>query len=106
MTFSMAASMRPDELPPEEIARYRAVMLVPNDITVFSFIEAFCMGVPTFVPTAEWLFRLRRTVPFGFLQPSATLPERLSWQVFLGSLLRAFSSGGRSRSCLSGGSSL
>eukprot|EP00928_Gymnodinium_smaydae_P002317 TRINITY_DN10828_c0_g3_i1.p1 TRINITY_DN10828_c0_g3~~TRINITY_DN10828_c0_g3_i1.p1 ORF type:complete len:1597 (-),score=337.82 TRINITY_DN10828_c0_g3_i1:34-4824(-) len=76
MTFSMAASMGPDELPPQEISRFRAVMLIPNDLTVFAFVEAYAMNVPTFVPTPEWLYRLRRTVPFGFLQVSASLgPE-------------------------------
>lgn len=74
LTLTMASSFRPDELPPPEIAKYRAVVLIPNDVTVFSFVEMYMMGVPTFVPTAEWLFRLRRSVPFGFFQPAEALP--------------------------------
>ncbi|CAE8673448.1 unnamed protein product [Polarella glacialis] len=74
-TFVMAASMGPDELPPAEIARYRASVLIPNDFTVFAFVEVYALGVPTFVPTPEWLYRLRRAVPFGFLQPSLALPD-------------------------------
>jgi len=75
LSLLMAASMGPDELPPAEISRYRSILLVPNDLTVFAFIEVYAMCVPTFVPTPEWLYRLHRTVPFGFLQPAATLPH-------------------------------
>ncbi|CAK9112711.1 unnamed protein product, partial [Durusdinium trenchii] len=74
-TFVMAASFGPDELPPEEIARYRAAVLVPNDLTVFAFIEVYALGVPTFVPLPSWLYRLRRAAPFGFLQRSLSLPD-------------------------------
>eukprot|EP00435_Cladocopium_sp_Y103_P011207 s4210_g2.t3 len=74
-TFVMAASFGPDELPPDEIAGYRATVLVPNDLTVFAFVEVYALGVPTFVPEASWLYRLRRAAPFGFLQPSMALPD-------------------------------
>jgi len=36
--------------------------------------DVYALAIPCFVPTAEWLFRLRRTVPFGLLQPALTLP--------------------------------
>ncbi|CAL1167539.1 unnamed protein product [Cladocopium goreaui] len=74
-TFVMAASFGPDELPPDEIAGYRATVLIPNDLTVFAFVEVYALGVPTFVPEASWLYRLRRAAPFGFLQPSMALPD-------------------------------
>ncbi|CAE7232852.1 unnamed protein product [Symbiodinium sp. CCMP2592] len=74
-TFVMAASFGPDELPPEEIANYRAAVLVPNDLTVFAFIEVYALGVPVFVPRPSWLYRLRRAAPFGFLQPAFALPD-------------------------------
>eukprot|EP00434_Breviolum_minutum_P015549 symbB.v1.2.013692.t1/scaffold971.1/size148033/20 len=71
----MAASFGPDELPPDEIARYRATVLIPNDLTVFAFVEVYALGVPTFVPKVSWLYRLRRAAPFGFLQPAMALPD-------------------------------
>ncbi|CAE7393356.1 unnamed protein product [Symbiodinium natans] len=74
-TFVMAASFGPDELPPHEIANYRATVLVPNDLTVFAFIEVYALGVPIFVPHPSWLYRLRRAAPFGFLQPAFVLPD-------------------------------
>ena len=54
-------------LPYGEMARVRAALLIPNDVTMFTFSEAFAMGLPVLMPSPEWLYRMQKSVPYGYM---------------------------------------
>lgn len=54
-------------VPYQELGLHRCAVLVPNDLTMAAFVEAFAMGIPLFMPTDEWLYRLQKSVPYGFM---------------------------------------
>ena len=41
-----------------ELAKFRALVLLPHDVTAFFWMEAYALAIPTFVPSpqllAEW----------------------------------------------------
>ncbi|CAE8626034.1 unnamed protein product [Polarella glacialis] len=61
-------------MPYSEMARYRCGVLVPNDLTMAAFAEAYAMGLPIFLPSDEWLYRLQKSVPYGFMVHAGRLP--------------------------------
>lgn len=72
-------------LPYGEIAAFRCAVLVPNDLTMASFVEAFAMGLPIFLPHNEWLYRLQKSVPYGFMVHAGQLPLPCeAWQRSVG----------------------
>lgn len=62
-------------LPYEEIAKHRCSVLIPNDLTMATFPEAYAMGLPIFLPQDEWLYRLQKSVPYGFMVYDGRLPQ-------------------------------
>ncbi|CAE7212212.1 unnamed protein product [Symbiodinium natans] len=60
-------------VPYSDIALHRCAILVPNDLTMAAFAEAFTMGLPLFLPADEWLYRLQKSVPYGFMVHGAAL---------------------------------
>eukprot|EP00439_Symbiodinium_sp_Y106_P046422 s3083_g5.t3 len=59
-------------VPYSDIALHRCGVLVPNDLTMAAFSEAFAMGLPLFLPSDEWLYRLQKSVPYGFMVHGAS----------------------------------
>ena len=44
------------------MATLRAAVLIPNDVTMFTFSESYAMGLPILMPAAEWLYRIQKGV--------------------------------------------
>ena len=61
-------------IPYTEMVLYRCGVLVPNDLTMAAFAEAYAMGLPLFLPVDEWLYRLQKSVPYGFMVHAGSLP--------------------------------
>ena len=73
--FTFAADATDGKLLPySEMALHRCAVLVPNDLTMAAFVEAFTMGIPIFLPTDVWLYRLQKAVPYGFMVHGGQLP--------------------------------
>ncbi|OLP90906.1 hypothetical protein AK812_SmicGene27455 [Symbiodinium microadriaticum] len=60
-------------VPYSDMALHRCGVLVPNDLTMSAFSEAFAMGLPLFLPSDEWLYRLQKSVPYGFMVHGTSL---------------------------------
>eukprot|EP00928_Gymnodinium_smaydae_P087706 TRINITY_DN71937_c0_g1_i1.p1 TRINITY_DN71937_c0_g1~~TRINITY_DN71937_c0_g1_i1.p1 ORF type:complete len:715 (-),score=116.06 TRINITY_DN71937_c0_g1_i1:45-1877(-) len=74
LTLAFASDFTEGLLPYSEMVAYRCAVLVPNDLTMASFVEAYTMGIPLFMPTDEWLYRLQKSVPYGFMVNDGRLP--------------------------------
>ncbi|CAK9007479.1 unnamed protein product [Durusdinium trenchii] len=72
LKFKWATDM--EFVPYSEMMTYRCGVLVPNDLTMASFAEAYAMGFPLFLPVDEWLYRLQKSVPYGFMVHAVSLP--------------------------------
>ncbi|CAJ1379568.1 unnamed protein product [Effrenium voratum] len=69
-------------IPYSEMVLHRCGVLVPNDLTMAAFAEAYTMGFPVFLPEDEWLYRLQKSVPYGFMvhaAPFQGLPNTTHW---------------------------
>merc|ERR1712150_36893 len=56
---------------------YSAAVFWPNDLHQRTFHEVYRMGMPLFVPDALTLYRMQRTVNWGYSSYACRLPESM-----------------------------
>lgn len=56
----------------EELAEYRAVIILPQDLGLHKFTEHYAMATPIWMPSKHWAYRLQRHIPWGMVSYAGT----------------------------------
>lgn len=56
----------------EELSRFRAVVILQQDLGLHKFTEHYAMAMPIWMPSREWAYRLQMTVPWGMVSYSGS----------------------------------
>merc|ERR1712130_100881 len=55
-----------------DLSSFRAVIIFPQDLGLHKFTEHYALGMPIWVPTREWAYRLQMFVPWGMVSYSGS----------------------------------
>jgi hypothetical protein len=58
----------------EDLASFRAAVILPQDLGLHKFTEHYAMAMPIWMPAREWAYRLQMNIPWGMVSYSG------SWQ--------------------------
>jgi len=56
----------------DDMSRFRAAVILPQDLGLHKFTEHFAMAMPIWLPAREWAYRLQMSVPWGMVTYSGT----------------------------------
>eukprot|EP00927_Polykrikos_kofoidii_P019708 TRINITY_DN19234_c0_g1_i1.p1 TRINITY_DN19234_c0_g1~~TRINITY_DN19234_c0_g1_i1.p1 ORF type:complete len:709 (+),score=94.07 TRINITY_DN19234_c0_g1_i1:38-2164(+) len=56
----------------EELASYRAAVILPQDLGLHKFTEHYAMAMPIWMPSRQWAYRLQMYVPWGMVSYSGS----------------------------------
>lgn len=51
----------------DQMASFRAVMIMPQDLGLHKFTEHYAMAMPIWMPAREWAYRLQSFIPWGMV---------------------------------------